>query len=112
MIERHRHRGGTTARVRAVLRGREHQPTLASVSAQLGLSERGLRRHLAQEGTSFRELVSAGQLGRAQDLLASGRPLDEVAHDLGYSEPAAFSRAFKRWTGSSPDAWRRAAPPI
>jgi AraC-like DNA-binding protein len=44
----------------------------------------------------------------AEALLSSGAgSVTEIAHRLGFSETAAFSRAFRRWTGSSPATWRR-----
>jgi AraC-like DNA-binding protein len=106
MLERHRSRAGVAERVRlAVRRG---APTLGAVATSLGMSQRSLRRHLAAEGAPFRSLITEDRLGRAELLLAEGHSIDTVARRLGYSEPAAFSRAFKRWTGRSPDAWRRA----
>lgn len=73
------------------------------VAQQLGMSERSFRRRLAEEGTSFGEV-----LDRLRNRLAL-RYLEEeditfkqIAYRLGYSEPGAFNHAFKRWTGTSP----------
>jgi AraC-like DNA-binding protein len=71
------------------------------------MSERALRRRLQAEGTSFRILVQDVRRHLARRYLQDGGlTVDEVSRLLGYSEPAAFSRAFKRWTGQSPSACR------
>jgi len=74
----------------------------AAIAKQLGVSERTLRRQLAQHGTTLRALVDDGQRERADQLLAGGKTVKEVAFELGFSEPSAFSRAYKRWTGKAP----------
>jgi AraC-like DNA-binding protein len=73
------------------------------VARDLGMSERTLRRRLADDGTSFSALVDRVRRSLAKDWLAGGDfDLKHISFLLGYSEPAAFSRAYKRWTGSSP----------
>lgn len=81
---------------------------LGAVASRLAVSERTLHRHLADEGTGFSELVEQARRERAQ-LLLEDRALSasEVAFLLGYAEPAAFFRAFKRWTGQTPEGWRK-----
>ena len=75
----------------------------AAVAAELKLSERSLRRRLTEEGTSFRELLQDARKERAQTILSKpGVSLAIAAEQLGYSDAAAFSRAFKEWTGFSP----------
>lgn len=78
------------------------EPRLADVARRLAVSERTLHRRLDAEGTGFAALVDEARRERAL-LLAEDRALSagELAALLGYSEPAAFSRAFKRWTGVS-----------
>jgi AraC-like DNA-binding protein len=84
------------------------EPALGAVARQMGMGERSLRRALADEGTSFRRLVDEVRLERAQALLAQGEHgLAEIAFALGFSEHAAFTRAFKRWTGKSPQQSRQ-----
>jgi len=77
-------------------------PSLAAIGRTLGMSARTLRRHLEQENTSLRALVDDVRRERADQLLASGTSAKEVAFALGFSEPSAFSRAYKRWTGRAP----------
>lgn len=76
--------------------------SLAKFARQLGMSARTLRRHLEQEGTSLRALVDDVRRERADELLAAGTPVKEIAFVLGFSETSAFSRAYKRWTGRPP----------
>ncbi|CCH34034.1 AraC family transcriptional regulator [Actinosynnema sp. NPDC047251] len=83
---------------------------LANVAARLGVSAPTLRRKLAAEGTSFREVRE--QLLRDQavaSLVRGGESVEELALRLGFSEASAFHRAFKRWTGNSPGAYRTGA---
>ncbi|MEO8840260.1 MAG: AraC family transcriptional regulator ligand-binding domain-containing protein [Kofleriaceae bacterium] len=77
-------------------------PSLAAIGRTLGISARTLRRHLEQEGTTLRALVDDVRRERADHLLAAGTSAKEVAFTLGFSEPSAFSRAYKRWTGRAP----------
>jgi AraC-like DNA-binding protein len=73
------------------------------IAKELSLSTRSLRRKLDEEGTSFREILQAQRLVKAEKLLCERRlQISELAAYLGYSDVAVFSRAFKAWTGSSP----------
>lgn len=82
----------------------------AQVAAVLDVAPRTLHRRLASEGRRFGELVDAVRLRVAQRELARGRSVGEVAELVGFSEAAAFSRAYRRWTGHPPGA-HRAGPP-
>jgi len=78
-------------------------PTLASLSARVGMSERTLQRRLSESGTSFQQLLRQVLLERSEELLArEGLSHGEIAFLLGYSEESAFSRAYKSWTGYPP----------
>lgn len=78
------------------------EPSLASIAKALGTSERTLRRQFEQHETSLRVVLDDVRRARADELLATGTPLKEIAFVLGFSEPSAFSRAYKRWTGKAP----------
>ncbi len=81
--------------------------SLAMAAGALGCSERSLRRRLHQSGVSYRKLVDRVRERRACEMLAtSSRPIQEIAHDLGFDAPSNFARSFKRWTGVSPKAYR------
>jgi AraC-like DNA-binding protein len=80
------------------------------VASLLKLSPRTLRRRLADEALSFAALLHEERKARAVLLLrVRDLPLDEVAARLGYSDASAFARAFQRWAGESPAAYRRSA---
>jgi len=82
-------------------------PSIDVVVDRIGTSERTLRRRLADRGTSFRDLLDDTRSELAQSYVGDDRmPLAEVAFMLGFSEPSAFHRAFKRWTRTTPAAWR------
>jgi len=79
-----------------------HEPALAPLAARLAISPRTLQRRLAEQGISFRTLVDDVRRERCRGLLQPGIPLEEVSSQLGFSEPSAFHRAFKRWMGLPP----------
>lgn len=98
-----------STQVRALL-GRTHDdfPSQTEVARALGLSIRTLKRRLAEEGTSFSELLDEERRQRALVLLRTPElTLEEIAVKLGYSDASSFSRAFSRWTGQSPRAFRK-----
>jgi AraC-like DNA-binding protein len=70
---------------------------------------RSLQRRLREGGTSYRELVDTIRHQRAIDLMRRGLSIGVVAEHLGFSEPRAFRRAFRRWTGLVPSAIARTA---
>ena len=76
---------------------------MGAVAAALGLSERSLRRHLTEAGTSYRAVLDEVRRGAAEDLLARpGLTVDDIARELGYAEATSFGAAYRRWTGRSP----------
>jgi AraC-like DNA-binding protein len=77
------------------------------MAARLGIPVRTLNRRLAEQGTSVRTLRDEVRRDTACHLLAqTARTAGEVGQLLGYSDPAAFTRAFGRWTGLAPARWR------
>jgi AraC-like DNA-binding protein len=77
------------------------------VAAQLQMTTRTLRRRLAEEGTSFRTLVDQLRYETARQYLSTSLlECADIALLLGYSDPSAFTRAFRRWSGKGPNEWR------
>ncbi len=82
-------------------------PSLSQIASDLAISERSLQRRLRRHGTSFASLLEDLRREVATELLGDRRlAVYELAFLLGYSEPSAFNRAFRRWTGSSPLRYR------
>lgn len=82
-------------------------PPIDGVALQLGVSSRTLDRHLARECVTFRALSRAVLVERAQALLLDpASSISEVALALGFSDPANFTRAFRRATGMVPSEFR------
>ncbi|MFE9256385.1 AraC family transcriptional regulator [Streptomyces sp. NPDC006879] len=89
------------------LRGTPRLPTLPEVAERLAVSPATLRRRLNQEGTCFRQLKDQVRRDAAiAGLAEGGEPIAELAARLGFSEDTAFHRAFRRWTGTTPGAYR------
>lgn len=83
-----------------------------AVAARLGVSRQTLYRRLKSEGASFDALVDDLRRRLALHYLSERKvSVNETAYLVGFSDPTAFSRAFKRWTGSSPRQYF-AAPPV
>jgi AraC-like DNA-binding protein len=81
---------------------------LGSLASELGLSGRTLQRRLAEEGISLRALIMEQRTLVAEALLSRETiHVSAIAQNLGYSDPAVLSRAFKLWKGSSPSAFRK-----
>jgi AraC-like DNA-binding protein len=91
-----------------VRRLRAGEPGMGAVASALATSERSLQRKLQAEGASFRDVVDEARHKLAMVYLGDhSLSMTDVACLLGYSEAAAFTRAFKRWTGNAPSHARR-----
>jgi AraC-like DNA-binding protein len=87
---------------------RKGLPTQAAVAAQMGMREATFQRRLRANGLTFADVLRAARQELALHYLAqSDLALTEIALNLGYSELSAFSRAFRSWTGMSPQRFRR-----
>lgn len=88
----------------------EGRAEVAVLARRLGMGQRTLQRRLAERGVPYSSLLDQARLSLARMYLDDqGLGVDEIAALLGYSEPSAFTRAFRRWTGVSPRAYRRRA---
>ncbi|MFF0490320.1 AraC family transcriptional regulator [Nocardia sp. NPDC004068] len=102
------------ARVRRILERTPHgsDPGVEDIAAELAMSPQTLRRRLREENTSLRRIreqvlrdAAIASLVRGEETLAA------LSRRLGFSEPSAFSRAFRRWTGSPPGSYRALGAP-
>jgi len=85
-------------------------PHIILVAKSLGMSVRTLQRRLAGCGLSFKGLVQRRRLAMALRLVAqTNAKVIDIALDVGYSDHAHFTRAFRRWTGVAPLEYRRAS---
>lgn len=83
------------------------EPSMEAVAGRLGMSGRSLHRRLAEEGCRFNDLLDETRQEFAKRYLARGTvSASEVAYLVGFQSPTAFFRAFKRWTGQTPQAYR------
>ncbi|MFK0087310.1 AraC family transcriptional regulator [Pseudomonas sp. NPDC090755] len=99
---------GLSAQLRQRLVAQPGQlPDMETVARELHVTSRTLRRRLADEGTSFRELLDQVRETLALQLLADGLTLEHVSDALGYGEPSCFIRAYRRWKGVTPHKDRR-----
>jgi len=78
-----------------------------TVAGQLNMSRYTLHKKLKQEGVTFAHLLEQVRREKALAYMKDKtKPLVEIAEQLGFSELSAFSRAFKRWMGTSPAEYR------
>jgi AraC-like DNA-binding protein len=81
--------------------------SIERIAERIGISSRHLRRRLDEQGTSFNSLLAQHRCELAKRLLTETREsIDEIVFLTGFSEPSTFYRAFKRWTGMTPLAFR------
>ncbi|MFB7586333.1 AraC family transcriptional regulator [Streptomyces sp. NPDC056169] len=104
------HGSAMTGRVRHLM-GKalpaEPLPTPEQLADRLSVSPQTLRRRLAAEGTTYQRLRDQVRRDHALAALAGGRvSIERLSRQLGFSEPSAFHRAFRRWTGETPRAFR------
>jgi|HubBroStandDraft_6_1064221.scaffolds.fasta_scaffold40856_2 AraC-like DNA-binding protein len=95
----------TRGRVESLLMPVLHtgQGSMGTIAQKMGLNRQSLFRKLKAEGTSFEKVLDELRHRLALDYLNGKKvSVNEAAYLVGFSEPAAFSRAFKRWTGTSP----------
>ena len=93
--------------IRALLAGGRGAASIDLVAERMATSVRTLQRRLRTAGLSYSGVVQRARRAAAQQMLKDrGAGIGEVARALGYSDPAHFTRAFQRWTGSTPRDFR------
>lgn len=112
LLTRYRDPDSLQARVRAHLQALppSHWPGLELLAQQWQLTPSTMRRHLDAEGQSFQALKDLLRRDMAITRLSHGAAsITDIAIELGFTESSAFHRAFRKWTGLSPSAYRQAA---
>jgi AraC-like DNA-binding protein len=112
LLEGLSHQSGIAGRIASLLATQltDTLPDKTLIASQLGMSERTLQRRLKEEGTSFQEILDSARHYLAQELLRNtALPLNQVAVQLGFAEPSAFFRAFRKWQGCTPGQYRSEA---
>ncbi|MBX2869487.1 MAG: AraC family transcriptional regulator [Acidiferrobacterales bacterium] len=84
------------------------RPNQTEIASSLNMSLRNFQRKLKLEGTSFRELVDEIRKSLAVEFIKDqNRSIGAISYNLGFTEPANFTRSFKSWTGKSPKQYRQ-----
>ncbi|MEU0541291.1 AraC family transcriptional regulator [Nocardia sp. NPDC005978] len=107
LMESRHSRSGLSGRVRQLLIRHAGSADQSRIAADLDVSVRTLRRRLAEEGTTFRELSTETVGLLAEELLIAGLTVEQAAERLGYSSVSAFASAFRTWKGQSPGHFGR-----
>jgi AraC-like DNA-binding protein len=101
-----------TQRTRALLKasGCQNLPNLHETAHHFCMSSSSFKKHLQVENTSYQQLADQVRREQALNLITSeSRSFKEIAYLLGFANSSVFNRAFKRWTGQSPKAFRESA---
>jgi AraC-like DNA-binding protein len=96
--------------VRVALIPHLHEPnlTVAKAARICGYNRRRLSQELRDEGTTLSKEIAKLRSERAEkDLADTNRRVSDIAQTVGFTDPTVFSRAFKNWTGQSPQEYRR-----
>lgn len=114
ILLRYRYDAGTVATVRRRLSHKQpaNWTNFAALASDMGMSASTLRHRLHDEGQSFAVIKDDIRRDLARTLLMdTHKTVSAIAFELGYSEPSAFYRAFKKWVGVSPQAFRNGERP-
>lgn len=109
VVVKYSDRSSVVARVRRLLRQSRPDgwPTFEALAAALHLSASSLRRRLMEEGATYQQLKDELRRDLAIEALShTDLPITEIAAEMGFAEPGAFHRAFRRWTGLRPGVYR------
>jgi AraC-like DNA-binding protein len=112
-LVRYRNQDGCTPRIRKLLGSRRYDewPTFEALATLFNLTPTTLRRRLEAEGLSYQQLKDDLRKDMAITLLDSTTlPVETIAGRVGFSENSSFYRAFRKWTGLNPGAYRENRP--
>jgi AraC-like DNA-binding protein len=108
-IVKYRDPGSLAARIRKILRALPMAgwPAADQMAGRLHIAEATMRRHLKQEGHTYQSIKDDLRRDIAiGELQESGRSIADIATHVGFAEPSAFHRAFRKWTGMRPTDYR------
>ncbi|NEW93012.1 AraC family transcriptional regulator [Rhodopseudomonas sp. BR0M22] len=112
ILVRYRHDATLTAAIRTTLRAKPPTawPNFETLAKQMKIPASTLRRRLSAEGQTYQSIKDEIRRALAIRWLAENeKPVGDIAADLGFAEPSAFQRAFRKWMAKSPGAFRREA---
>ncbi|MGW0037316.1 AraC family transcriptional regulator [Gordonia sp. NPDC003376] len=113
LVRRRGHGSVAQRATQEILYRQQGIPDLDSMADRLHMSPRTFRRRLHAEGTTYRGVVADVQRSEAIRLLRdTDLPIARIADDVGYGDLPNFYRAFRRWTGTTPAAFRRGSRPL
>ena len=110
-VVKYRNPGSLAARIRKTLRALPMSgwPAADQMASRLNVAEATMRRHLKQEGHTYQSIKDDLRRDIAiGELQGSGRSIADIATRVGFAEPSAFHRAFRKWTGMRPTDYRLA----
>lgn len=110
ILVRYRHDATLTAAIRTTLRAKPPTawPNFETLAKQMKIPASTLRRRLRAEGQTYQTIKDEIRRALAIRWLAENeKPVGDIAADLGFAEPSAFHRAFRKWMARSPGAFRR-----
>jgi AraC-like DNA-binding protein len=98
---------------RAIARDLTEGSHIEKIAGDLNMSSRTLRRRLTEHSLTFETLLEQVRQARTMGLLANpDMSIERITEEVGYSDVRSFRRAFKRWTGMSPSAFRNESPAL
>jgi AraC-like DNA-binding protein len=110
LMTTHRVDRSYTGRIRRLLRQSDNVDALPlkAIADEFSLTPETLRRRLKNEGSSYASIKEAVRRDLAvYQLCQTDLAINQIAINTGFSEPSAFNRAFKRWTGQTPGDYRK-----
>ena len=108
LLQQHKHREGYAAKIRSLLLDEGVTLSEPEIAERFHMSDRSLRRRLSAENTGFQEILNEVRTTLAEQYLqTTSLPVADIGVLLGFNDSSNFRRAFIKWTGKTPAAYRR-----